>query len=179
MHGRSSSAARAADRASRTEYVTVPMHLWLGHAELLAAAGRDDEAREALAETLRLAALKGSTAYEDRARALLDRSRNHSRRHRMTETIDAPAAVKPINHWIAGAPYAGASGRSGPVYNPATGQQSGAVDFATRRRGRPRGPGREGGVPGVARALAREARRDPLRDPRARRTSGARRSRRS
>ena len=62
----------AADRASRTEYVTVPMHLWLGHAELLAAAGRDDEAREALAETLRLAALKGSTAYEDRARALLD-----------------------------------------------------------------------------------------------------------
>jgi malonate-semialdehyde dehydrogenase (acetylating) / methylmalonate-semialdehyde dehydrogenase len=45
--------------------------------------------------------------------------------------IDAPAAVKPINHWIAGKAYAGQSGRSGPVFNPATGQQSGAVDFAT------------------------------------------------
>src|SRR4051812_28379098 len=49
----------------------------------------------------------------------------------MTETIEAPAAVKPINHWISGAPYAGQSGRSGAVYNPATGQQSGAVDFAS------------------------------------------------
>src|SRR5436305_10046809 len=49
----------------------------------------------------------------------------------MTETIDAPAAVTPINHWIAGRPYAGQSGRSGPVFNPATGEQSGAVDFAT------------------------------------------------
>jgi malonate-semialdehyde dehydrogenase (acetylating) / methylmalonate-semialdehyde dehydrogenase len=49
----------------------------------------------------------------------------------MTETIEAPAAVKPINHWIAGSPYAGQSGRSGAVYNPATGQQTGAVDFAS------------------------------------------------
>ena len=49
----------------------------------------------------------------------------------MTDVLDAPAAVKPINHWISGAPYAGTSGRSGPVFNPATGQQSGAVDFAT------------------------------------------------
>ncbi len=40
-------------------------------------------------------------------------------------------AVKPINHWIAGAPYEGRSGRSGAVYNPATGEQTGAVDFAT------------------------------------------------
>jgi malonate-semialdehyde dehydrogenase (acetylating)/methylmalonate-semialdehyde dehydrogenase len=45
--------------------------------------------------------------------------------------ISAPAAVKPINHWIAGQRYAGQSGRSGPVFNPATGEQSGAVDFAT------------------------------------------------
>ena len=45
--------------------------------------------------------------------------------------IDAPAAVKPINHWIGGQPYAGQSGRSGPVFNPATGLQSGAVDLAT------------------------------------------------
>jgi malonate-semialdehyde dehydrogenase (acetylating)/methylmalonate-semialdehyde dehydrogenase len=49
----------------------------------------------------------------------------------MTDVVDAPAAVKPINHWISGAAYAGESGRSGPVYNPATGQQTGAVDFAS------------------------------------------------
>ena len=49
----------------------------------------------------------------------------------MTETIEAPSAVTPINHWIAGGAYAGQSGRSGAVYNPATGQQTGAVDFAS------------------------------------------------
>jgi malonate-semialdehyde dehydrogenase (acetylating) / methylmalonate-semialdehyde dehydrogenase len=49
----------------------------------------------------------------------------------MTETIEAPAAVKPINHWIDGRPVEGGSGRSGPVYNPAKGIQTGAVDFAT------------------------------------------------
>jgi malonate-semialdehyde dehydrogenase (acetylating)/methylmalonate-semialdehyde dehydrogenase len=49
----------------------------------------------------------------------------------MTETIDAPAAVKPINHWIAGAARAGRSGRTGPVFNPAAGRRSGEVDFAS------------------------------------------------
>ena len=49
----------------------------------------------------------------------------------MTDVVEAPAAVEPINHWISGAAYAGRSGRSGPVYNPATGQQTGAVDFAS------------------------------------------------
>ena len=49
----------------------------------------------------------------------------------MTETIDAPAAVKPINHWIAGGSRAGTSGRTGPVFNPATGKQTGVVDFAS------------------------------------------------
>jgi malonate-semialdehyde dehydrogenase (acetylating) / methylmalonate-semialdehyde dehydrogenase len=49
----------------------------------------------------------------------------------MTETIEAPAAVKPINHWIGGQMVEGDSGRSGPVYNPAKGLQTGAVDFAT------------------------------------------------
>jgi malonate-semialdehyde dehydrogenase (acetylating)/methylmalonate-semialdehyde dehydrogenase len=44
---------------------------------------------------------------------------------------NAPTAVQPINHWIAGARQAGASGRTGPVFNPATGEQSGAVDLAT------------------------------------------------
>ena len=49
----------------------------------------------------------------------------------MTETIEAPAALEQINHWIGGRKVAGASGRSGPVYNPATGRLSGAVDLAT------------------------------------------------
>src|SRR5437879_6329022 len=48
----------------------------------------------------------------------------------MTETL-APPAVKAINHWIGGKRVAGTSGRSGPVYNPAIGQQTGAVDFAS------------------------------------------------
>jgi malonate-semialdehyde dehydrogenase (acetylating)/methylmalonate-semialdehyde dehydrogenase len=49
----------------------------------------------------------------------------------MTDLADAPAAVKPINHWIGGRAVAGMSGRSGPVYNPATGEQRSAVDFAS------------------------------------------------
>jgi malonate-semialdehyde dehydrogenase (acetylating) / methylmalonate-semialdehyde dehydrogenase len=53
----------------------------------------------------------------------------------MTELADAPVTggtdVKRISHWIGGQAVAGESGRSGPVYNPATGQQTGAVDFAT------------------------------------------------
>jgi malonate-semialdehyde dehydrogenase (acetylating)/methylmalonate-semialdehyde dehydrogenase len=49
----------------------------------------------------------------------------------MTETIEAPAAVKPIHHWIAGRAVASESARSGQVYNPAKGIQTGAVDFAT------------------------------------------------
>jgi malonate-semialdehyde dehydrogenase (acetylating) / methylmalonate-semialdehyde dehydrogenase len=53
----------------------------------------------------------------------------------MTELATAPAAaergeVTRINHWIGGALVRGESGRSGPVYNPATGVQSGEVDFA-------------------------------------------------
>jgi malonate-semialdehyde dehydrogenase (acetylating)/methylmalonate-semialdehyde dehydrogenase len=53
----------------------------------------------------------------------------------MTELAEAPAAgaVAPtaINHWIGGALVPGTSGRSGPVFNPATGVQSGVVDFAS------------------------------------------------
>ena len=49
----------------------------------------------------------------------------------MTETIEAPAALKQINHWIGGRSVAGESGRKGPVYNPATGRQTAEVDFAT------------------------------------------------
>jgi malonate-semialdehyde dehydrogenase (acetylating)/methylmalonate-semialdehyde dehydrogenase len=48
----------------------------------------------------------------------------------MTETVDAPPATR-IPHWIGGRRTESASGRSGPVYNPATGAQTGAVDFAS------------------------------------------------
>jgi malonate-semialdehyde dehydrogenase (acetylating) / methylmalonate-semialdehyde dehydrogenase len=48
----------------------------------------------------------------------------------MTETADAPAVTR-IPHWIGGRRSDGSSGRSGPVFNPATGRQTGAVDFAT------------------------------------------------
>jgi malonate-semialdehyde dehydrogenase (acetylating) / methylmalonate-semialdehyde dehydrogenase len=40
---------------------------------------------------------------------------------------DAPLR---ISHWIDGRPVAGASGREGPVFNPATGRTTHAVDFA-------------------------------------------------
>jgi len=49
----------------------------------------------------------------------------------MTETIEAPAALRQINHWIGGRAAAGMSGRKGPVFNPATGRQTSEVDFAT------------------------------------------------
>jgi malonate-semialdehyde dehydrogenase (acetylating) / methylmalonate-semialdehyde dehydrogenase len=37
-----------------------------------------------------------------------------------------------IAHWIDGSPTTDAAGRSGPVFNPATGEQTGEVDFASR-----------------------------------------------
>jgi malonate-semialdehyde dehydrogenase (acetylating)/methylmalonate-semialdehyde dehydrogenase len=49
----------------------------------------------------------------------------------MTETIAAPPQAKPIHHWIGGRSVPGTSGRSGPVWNPATGGQAGEVDFAS------------------------------------------------
>ena len=39
--------------------------------------------------------------------------------------------LKLIGHWIEGAPVRGASGRKGPVFNPATGEQTGEVAFAS------------------------------------------------
>ena len=48
----------------------------------------------------------------------------------MTETLEAPTELRQINHWIGGRSVAGESGRRGPVYNPATGRQTGEVDFA-------------------------------------------------
>ncbi|HUG08666.1 MAG TPA: CoA-acylating methylmalonate-semialdehyde dehydrogenase [Acidimicrobiia bacterium] len=39
--------------------------------------------------------------------------------------------MKQIQHWVAGSYTPGSSGRSGPVYNPATGEQTGEVAFAS------------------------------------------------
>ena len=53
----------------------------------------------------------------------------------MTELASPPQKrseeIARITHWIGGAAVAGDSGRSGPVFNPATGEQSAAVDFAS------------------------------------------------
>src|SRR5436309_6355224 len=49
----------------------------------------------------------------------------------MTETLEAPAKLEQINHWIGGRAVAGTSGRSGAVYNPATGRQAAEVAFAS------------------------------------------------
>jgi malonate-semialdehyde dehydrogenase (acetylating)/methylmalonate-semialdehyde dehydrogenase len=48
----------------------------------------------------------------------------------MSDTIAAGAKVRPIHHWVGGRPLEGVSGRSGPVFNPAAGVQTGAVGFA-------------------------------------------------
>jgi malonate-semialdehyde dehydrogenase (acetylating) / methylmalonate-semialdehyde dehydrogenase len=39
--------------------------------------------------------------------------------------------LQTIGHWIGGTTVRGDSGRSGPVYNPATGEQTGEVTFAS------------------------------------------------
>ena len=54
----------------------------------------------------------------------------------MTELAEAPTVgrdgtITRIPHWIDGARVVGTSGRSGPVFNPAVGVQTGAVDLAS------------------------------------------------
>jgi malonate-semialdehyde dehydrogenase (acetylating) / methylmalonate-semialdehyde dehydrogenase len=39
--------------------------------------------------------------------------------------------LKLIGHWIGGETVRGSSGRKGPVFNPAAGEQTGEVDFAS------------------------------------------------
>jgi len=48
-----------------------------------------------------------------------------------TPPVEERTGITRISHWIGGKSVAGESGRSGPVYNPATGRQTGEVDFAT------------------------------------------------
>jgi malonate-semialdehyde dehydrogenase (acetylating) / methylmalonate-semialdehyde dehydrogenase len=43
----------------------------------------------------------------------------------------APTSAERIHHWIGGRSVAGTSGRSGPVYDPASGRQAREVDFAS------------------------------------------------
>jgi malonate-semialdehyde dehydrogenase (acetylating)/methylmalonate-semialdehyde dehydrogenase len=56
----------------------------------------------------------------------------------MTHVAEPPVAergdeagIERVSHWINGARVAGTSGRSGPVFNPATGELARRVDFAT------------------------------------------------
>src|SRR5947209_18696236 len=53
----------------------------------------------------------------------------------MTELATPPAeqgqSVRRITHWIGGHAVTGESGRTSPVYNPATGVQTGVVDLAS------------------------------------------------
>jgi len=46
-------------------------------------------------------------------------------------TEEQAGQISRISHWIGGRCVEGASGRSGPVYNPALGVQTGEVDFAS------------------------------------------------
>jgi malonate-semialdehyde dehydrogenase (acetylating)/methylmalonate-semialdehyde dehydrogenase len=48
-----------------------------------------------------------------------------------TPVLEKKNEVTRISHWIGGKIVAGESGRSGPVYNPAIGEQTGEVDFAS------------------------------------------------
>jgi malonate-semialdehyde dehydrogenase (acetylating) / methylmalonate-semialdehyde dehydrogenase len=48
-----------------------------------------------------------------------------------TPPVDERTGVTRISHWIGGRSVAGESGRTGAVYNPATGRQTGEIDFAT------------------------------------------------
>jgi malonate-semialdehyde dehydrogenase (acetylating)/methylmalonate-semialdehyde dehydrogenase len=49
----------------------------------------------------------------------------------LPDRTEPAAPVRSIGHWIDGAVVAGSSGRSGPVFNPATGLQTGDVAFAS------------------------------------------------
>ncbi len=54
----------------------------------------------------------------------------------MTEVVTSPderagEELQQVGHWIAGTLVPGASGRSGPIYNPATGEQTKEVAYAS------------------------------------------------
>ena len=45
--------------------------------------------------------------------------------------LESAAEAARIGHWVGGQPVAGTSGRSGPVFDPARGVATKAVDFAS------------------------------------------------
>src|SRR5580704_2997157 len=45
--------------------------------------------------------------------------------------VDVAIGIKSVNHWIGGEAVASSSGRSGTVWNPATGEVQAKVDFAS------------------------------------------------
>jgi malonate-semialdehyde dehydrogenase (acetylating)/methylmalonate-semialdehyde dehydrogenase len=51
----------------------------------------------------------------------------------MTDTTQTATALSTITSWIGGEPHTGDGEAGGPVFNPATGQQSAEVKFATAR----------------------------------------------
>jgi ABC-type sugar transport system ATPase subunit len=65
-------ARRATELADGHEYVITRTHFWLARGEILVAAGLLGEAREALAEAIRLSRIKGAGVQEKRARVILD-----------------------------------------------------------------------------------------------------------
>jgi len=65
-------ARRATELADEYEYVLMRTHLWLACGAILGAAGLLGEAREALAEAIRLSRIKGAGVHEKRAQAILD-----------------------------------------------------------------------------------------------------------
>ena len=98
----------------------------------------------------------------------------------MTELATPPTeqqqGMTRIHHWIGGKPVEGASGRTGPVFNPALGQQSGQVDLATAEEVGAAVAAAKAAFPAWRRPRSRSAQRSSS-DPRAR-PSAARRWRR-
>ena len=74
-------------------------------------------------------AADGAAADADRGRGQGRAGNPHRRPHR-GERGGKQTVTKHVTHWIGGKPWDGEAGRHGDIYDPATGQVSGQVDFA-------------------------------------------------
>ena len=104
----------------------------------------------------------------------------------MTEIAERPIDMSSsetemgrVSHWINGRIVEGTSGRSGPVYDPATGRQAKQVDFASAEEVDAAVAAADGGLPGLARDLALASGRRSCSASATWSISTARRSRRS
>ena len=70
-----------------------------------------------------------------------------------------------VQHWKSGAPYEGSGGRFGDVTNPATGEVSGQVAFASEDDVNAVVASAAGAFPRLAGHLAGQADADPVRVP--------------